>query len=72
MMEARLLPDGRVQFQGTRYEPCSAAAAVARSTVTGRKMSTNGWCFWQTRDASGSLHELREAREQYLQQKKQE
>jgi len=72
MMEATLLPGGGVAFQGTRYETCSAAAASARSTVTGKKMSTNGWCFWQTRDADGGLHELREAKAKYLEQKRQE
>jgi len=72
MLEARLLPDGGVEFQGTRYETGSGAAVAACSSVTGKKMSASGWAFWQTRDAEDGLHELREAREKYLQQKSQE
>ena len=42
LLEATLRPDGKVEFQGETYDSCSTAADFARSTVTGRRMSTNG------------------------------
>jgi predicted type IV restriction endonuclease len=65
-MEATLLPDGTVQFQGNVYKTCSTAAEVARSTVTGRRMNTNGWSFWQFRDGNGKSKELIAVRSEYL------
>ena len=66
MLEATLLADGSVEFQGKRHETCSAAAEAARAVVTGRKMHTNGWSFWQTRGDDGMLHDLKSARSRYL------
>jgi predicted type IV restriction endonuclease len=66
VMEATLLPDGSVEFEGTRYNTCSMAADTARSTITGRKMNTNGWVFWQYADSNGKTFELIEARGRYL------
>jgi predicted type IV restriction endonuclease len=66
VMEATLLPDGGVEFQGTRFKTCSTAAEFARSTVTGRKMHTNGWDFWQYHDAKGKKSTLFDARQAYL------
>jgi hypothetical protein len=65
-LEADLLPDGTVNFQGKNYPSCSAAAEVARSTVTGRRMSTNGWTFWKHHDEGGKLVLLDVARQGYL------
>jgi len=65
-LEATLLPDGRIEFRGDTYPSCSTAAEMARSTVTGRKMNTNGWQFWLFLDASGKKQELLEARARYL------
>ena len=67
--EATLLPDGAVEFRGERYESCSTAAEAARSAVTGRKMNTNGWVFWQYLDAKGKKTLLMTAREKYLKTK---
>jgi predicted type IV restriction endonuclease len=53
-LEATLLPDGRLEFQGDRFDSCSTAAERARATVTGRRMNTNGWAFWQFLDAKGN------------------
>jgi predicted type IV restriction endonuclease len=66
MMEATLLPDGAVEFEGTRYNTCSTAAEVARSTITGRKMNTNGWSFWQYLDANQKTVTLFDARQRFL------
>jgi hypothetical protein len=66
MMEATLLADGSIEFRGTTYSNPTTAGEAARAVVTGKKMNTNGWCFWQTRDDSGKLHELTKARACYL------
>jgi hypothetical protein len=66
MMEAVVLPDGGVEFQAARYDSCSTAAEVARSTVTGRRMNTNGWEFWQYLDAGGKARTLSATRDQFL------
>ena len=65
-LEATVLADGSVEFQTARYDSCSTAAEVARSTITGRKMHTNGWVFWQYLDAAGKALELAAAREKFL------
>ncbi len=65
-LEAELVEDGTVVFQRKTYRTCSAAAEMARSTVTGRRMNTNGWTFWQHLDAEGKLVVLDEARQNYL------
>jgi predicted type IV restriction endonuclease len=52
-VEADLLPDGKVRFQGVDYPSCSQAAGVARGQITGSgPKPTNGWVFWQYRDAA--------------------
>jgi len=66
LLEATLRPDGKVEFQGETYDSCSTAADFARSTVTGRRMSTNGWAFWQYEDAEGKARTLDHARQQLV------
>jgi Restriction Enzyme Adenine Methylase Associated len=66
IMEASLYPDGTVEFQGKRYPTCSTAAEIARSTLTGRRMNTNGWSFWQYEDGKGKTETLLDVRERYL------
>jgi hypothetical protein len=68
-LEATLLPDGRVEFQGDPYDSCSTAAEFARSTVTGRRMNTNGWVFWQYLGQDGKPHLLDEVRQNFIQMK---
>lgn len=41
-------------------------AEQARSTITGRRMNTNGWSFWQFDSGSGKLRTLEEVRTAYL------
>jgi hypothetical protein len=65
-LEAELLADGTVRFRGKVYETCSNAAGVARGTVTGRPMSTNGWGFWRYRLPDGKAVQLDSARQEYL------
>ncbi len=65
-LEATLLPDGAVEFNEERFSTCSRAAEAARKVVTGRRMNTNGWSFWQYSDSSGSRRELEFARASYL------
>jgi len=64
-LEAELLGDGTVVFQGESFETCSSAAEAARGTITGRKMNTNGWTFWQYPNADGKLVCLDEARREF-------
>jgi hypothetical protein len=63
-LEATLLPDGAVEFQGQRYETCSAAGEAARQSVTGKRQNTNGWVFWQYEGAEGKTLTLAAARQQ--------
>jgi hypothetical protein len=65
LLEATLLADGQVQFGGTTYDTCSRAAEVARETITGRRMNTNGWAFWQL-DSGGTVKTLEEVRANFL------
>ncbi len=57
----------QVEFQGTVYRSSSEPAGIARGTITGRPMSTNGWSFWQYRDEANGVRELDSARQSYLQ-----
>lgn len=69
-LEAELLPDGTISFQGMAYKSCSQAASVARSKVAGREIrSTNGWRFWQYRNRDKELVELAASREEFLKRK---
>jgi len=69
MVEATLLPDGKVEFRGVQYDTCSAAAEAARQAVVGRRMNTNGWDFWQYRDAAGKRLCLDDARKRLVKTK---
>lgn len=64
--EAKLLPNAKVDFQAQLYDSCSTAAEVARGTITGRRMNTNGWAFWQYVDGDGRKQTLDEARQKLL------
>lgn len=66
VLEANLLPDGQVEFAGEVYKTCSTAAEYARSVVTGRKMNTNGWVFWQYDTSPGKTMTLEQVRSAYL------
>jgi hypothetical protein len=66
IMEGTLLLDGTLEFQQKRYNTCSTAAEIARGTLTGRRMHTNGWDFWQFLDSSGKTRILSDARQSYL------
>jgi hypothetical protein len=66
VMEATLLPQGTVEFEGRTYDSSSTAAEVARSTVTGRRMHTNGWDFWQYQDTAGKTLTLFDVRQKFL------
>jgi predicted type IV restriction endonuclease len=69
-LEATLLPDGKVEFQGTAYDSCSTPAEIARGTITGRRMHTNGWVFWQFVGTDGKIHLLAAPRKRFLAIKK--
>jgi hypothetical protein len=68
-LEAKLLPDGKVEFQNATYDTCSGAGEVAKGTVTGKRMNTNGWDFWQYIDATGNTHTLDDARKKFQEMK---
>jgi hypothetical protein len=61
-LEATLLANGSVEFQGVPHASCSAVASMARSTITGQSMATNGWEFWQYLDGNGKKLTLADAR----------
>lgn len=65
-LEATLQPDGKVKFGENGYDSCSTAAEVARGTVTGRRMNTNGWVFWQFEGADGRRQILDELRRKFV------
>jgi hypothetical protein len=65
-LTATLIANGTVEFQGTRYATCSEAAGIARGTITGRPMATNGWEFWQFLDANGKPKTLFDARSNFI------
>lgn len=62
LLEATLLEDGAVVFNGKRYSTCSRAAIAARESVVGRRLSTNGWRFWSFRDRGGKVSTLHHVR----------
>lgn len=66
MLKATLLANGTVELQGQCYDTCSAAAAAARKSLTGRQQNTNGWTFWQYQAADGVTRTLAGAREQLV------
>ena len=66
-LEAKLLADGRIAFQGKIYATCSTAADHARATVTGRRMNTNGWEFWKVETPKGWVY-LDMIRQEFLQE----
>ena len=68
-LEAELLSDGAVRFQGKTYKTCSTAADFARGTITGRRMNTNGWVFWHYRNQDGKVVPLDDARQTLLRRK---
>jgi len=68
-LEAELRHDGTILFQGKNYKTCSMAGDFARGTITGHRMSTNGWVFWQYRDEEGELVPLDAARQVFLKRK---
>jgi hypothetical protein len=65
-LESTLLADGTVEFQGSKFDSCSSAAEAARETVTGRRMNTNGWSFWQYPDEDGKRMTLFDLRKRFL------
>lgn len=69
---ATVQPDGRVAFGGQSYDSLSTAGGMARKSVIGAPEGrpypqTNGWTFWQFRDAkSGQLLDMDSLRQQFL------
>jgi len=62
-LTARIERDGRVNFLGQSYESVSAAAGAARASVLripkGKEPpATNGWAFWQFKDADNQVKPL--------------
>jgi hypothetical protein len=70
VVEASLLPNGQIMFQGVAYASCSQAGAAARKSVTGQQLSTNGWSFWQYHDGAGNRRPLEDARRDFVKTKK--
>ena len=66
MLEATLLSDGRIQFQGAAYKSPSAAGEAAKAAVTGKKTNTDGWSFWQIEGDGGKPKTLGQIRDAFL------
>ena len=64
--EATLLSSGEVEFQGQRYSSPSDAGGAAKATIAGKKMSTNGWDFWQIHGDGGKTQALGQIRDAFL------
>ena len=65
ILEAILNPDGSVTFDSRNYTACSAAAAAARGSVIGGAPATNGWTFWQFRNADDQKQTLDDVRQRF-------
>jgi len=65
LVEATVLADGAVLFNGERYDTCSAAGAAAKGAVTGKPKSTNGWEFWNWKDTDGRTRTIGSLRDDY-------
>lgn len=61
-LSARIEVDGRVSFEGEVFGSLSVAGAMARRSVIGRPLPTNGWIFWYFRDSDGELKQMDELR----------
>jgi len=62
---------GAVVFDGRAYDSPSAAGGAAKGSVVGSPLATDGWRFWQFRDAqTGKLRPLSDLREKYLASRK--
>jgi len=77
LLEAEIIQDGSVIFDGKSYDSLSTSAGMARNTVIGvppdgRPLhQTNGWIFWQFQDAdTGKLEFLDVLRQRYLNNRK--
>ena len=55
-----------MQFQHRKYASSSAAGEAARVTVTGGKINTNGWTFWQVEGDGGEPQTLEQVRGAFL------
>jgi predicted type IV restriction endonuclease len=67
--EAVVRRDGTVEFQGQTFTSCSSAADQARRTIIGGNPHTNGWTFWKCKTADGSVVQLDELRQEFLQRR---
>jgi hypothetical protein len=66
-LQATILDDGSLTFDGSSYSSLSIAATKARETIVGRVLHTNGWTFWKyADDQSGKLKEIDAIRREYL------
>jgi Restriction Enzyme Adenine Methylase Associated len=65
-LTAQLLPNGKVEYHGHTYDSCSTPAELARGTITGRRMNTNGWSFWQLTAADGKVATLLDLRQRFM------
>lgn len=70
-ISATITKVGKVQFNGAEYESLSAAGAAAKSAYGGGGfLATDGWTFWQTVVADGSVVPMKAIRSDYLAKKK--
>jgi hypothetical protein len=70
-LEARILADGTVNWNGKQFDTLSGAGSAARASVVGlranmKNPSTDGWRFWRFRDASGNLVAIDRLRQEYV------
>jgi hypothetical protein len=60
--------DGTIEWDGQSYTSLSTAAAMARKSIVGKPLHTNGWAFWMYKDSqTGKLKEIDFIRKEYLQ-----
>jgi len=72
-VEAVVEPNGSVQYDGKSYGTLSAAGGAAKAYVNGSPdgpfPATNGWTFWQYRDAQGELRVIDGLQKQFADMK---
>ncbi len=70
--KAQIEPDGTVTCMGRSFDTLVSAASYARCTCTeslgagSRRLSSNGWAFWQFRNEEGELESISSLRRRFL------
>ena len=71
LVEAVVTETGTVIFEESEYDSLSKAATAVGMSVSNKRISVNGWTFWQYRDKeTGRLLKMDILRQRYLSERK--